>query len=70
VNKDIHLKTGNKNKPEASIVEATLTEEVSNFTTKYYDDNIPTRHNHVLRYNAANHEEVPKLSIFVGLGGK
>jgi hypothetical protein len=70
VNKDIQLKTGNKNKPEASIAEATLTEEVSNFTTKYYDDNIPTRHNPVLRYNAANHEEVPKLSIFVGLGGK
>jgi hypothetical protein len=70
VNKDIQLKTGNKNKPEASIAEATLTEEMSNFTTKYYDDNIPTRHNLVLRYNAANHEEVSKLSIFVELRSK
>jgi tartrate dehydratase alpha subunit/fumarate hydratase class I-like protein len=66
----IQLKTGSKYKPEASIAEATLTEEVSNFTTKYYDDNIPTRHNPIIHYNAANHEEVPKLSIFVGLGGK
>ncbi|KAK1618004.1 hypothetical protein QYE76_023521 [Lolium multiflorum] len=37
---------------------------------KHYDPNIPRKHNPVLRYNAANNEEVPKLSIFVGLGGK
>jgi hypothetical protein len=37
---------------------------------KYNDDNIPTRHNPVFCYNAANHEEVPKLSIFVSLGRK
>ncbi|KAK1610350.1 hypothetical protein QYE76_034023 [Lolium multiflorum] len=47
-----------------------LNVEVTNFTTKHYDPNIPTKHNPVLRYNAANNEEVPKLSIFVGLGGK
>ncbi|KAK1661689.1 hypothetical protein QYE76_049848 [Lolium multiflorum] len=47
-----------------------LNVEVANFTTKHYDPNIPTKHNPVLRYNAANNEEVPKLSIFVGLGGK
>ncbi|KAK1626362.1 hypothetical protein QYE76_000677 [Lolium multiflorum] len=55
---------------EASIAEAVLNVEVANFTTKHYDPNIPTKHNPVLRYNAANNEEVPKLSIFVGLGGK
>ncbi|KAK1609297.1 hypothetical protein QYE76_032970 [Lolium multiflorum] len=62
--------TGNKCKIEASIAEAVLNVEVANFTTKHYDPNIPTKHNPVLRYNAANNEEVPKLSIFVGLGGK
>ncbi|KAK1679503.1 hypothetical protein QYE76_040351 [Lolium multiflorum] len=55
---------------EASIAEAVLNVEVANFTTKHYDPNIPTKHNPVLRLNAANNEEVPKLSIFVGLGGK
>jgi hypothetical protein len=59
-----------KCKIEASIAEAVLNVEVANFTTKHYDPNIPTKHNPVLRYNAANNEEVPKLSIFVGLGGK
>nr|XP_051196160.1 uncharacterized protein LOC127309296 [Lolium perenne] len=62
--------TGNKCKIEASIAEAVLNVEVANFTTKHYDPNIPTKHNPVLRLNAANNEEVPKLSIFVGLGGK
>ncbi|KAK1651549.1 hypothetical protein QYE76_069354 [Lolium multiflorum] len=51
-------------------LKAVLNVEVANFTTKHYDPNIPTKHNPVLRYNAANNEEVPKLSIFVGLGGK
>ncbi|KAK1606420.1 hypothetical protein QYE76_030093 [Lolium multiflorum] len=55
---------------KASIAEAILNLEVANFTTKHYDPNIPTKHNPVLRYNAANNEEVPKLSIFIGLGGK
>ncbi|KAK1603053.1 hypothetical protein QYE76_017018 [Lolium multiflorum] len=62
--------TGNKCKIEASIAEAVLNVEVANFTTKHYDPNIPTKHNPVLRYNAANNEDVPKLSIFIGLGGK
>ena len=62
--------TGNKCKIEASIAEAVLNLEVANFTTKHYDPNIPTKHNPVLRYNAADIEDVPKLSIFVGLGGK
>ena len=62
--------TGNKCKIEACIAEAVLNLEVANFTTKHYDPNIPTKHNPVLRYNAANIEDVPKLSIFIGLGGK
>ena len=62
--------TGNKCKIEASIAEAVLNLEVANFTTKHYDPNIPTKHNPVLRYNATNTEDVPKLSIFIGLGGK
>jgi hypothetical protein len=48
---------------------ATLNKEVSNFTTKYYDENIPTQNNPILRYNAANPDDVPKLGIFIGLGG-
>ena len=36
------------------MAEACLNEEVSGFTTRYYDANIPTNHNPVLRYNAAN----------------
>ena len=68
--KKLREQCGNKCKIEASIAEATLNKEVSNFTTKHYDENIPTRHNPVLRYNAANPEDVPKLSIFIGLGGK
>ena len=68
--KRIRNKTGNKCKIEASIAEAVLNVEVENFTTKHYDPNIPTKHNPVLRYNAANPEDVPKLSIFIGLGGK
>ena len=52
------------------MAEACLNEEVSNFTTGFYDTNIPTIHNPVVRYNAANPEDVPKLSIFIGLGGK
>ena len=62
--------TGNKCKIEASISAAVLNVEVANFTTKHYDPNIPTKHNPVLRYNAASIEDVPKLSIFIGLGGK
>jgi hypothetical protein len=49
--------------------EATLNKEVSNFTTKYYDENIPTQHNLILRYNAVNPDDVPKLGNFIGLGG-
>jgi hypothetical protein len=33
---------GNKCKIEASIADGVLTVEVSNFTTKYYDENMAT----------------------------
>ena len=68
--KKLSEKCGNKCKIEASIAESVLIDEVSNFTTKYYDANIPTKHNPVFRYNAADPEDVPKLSVFIGLGGK
>jgi hypothetical protein len=67
--KKLREQTGNKCKIEPCIAEATLNKEVSNFTTKYYDENIPTQHNPILRYNAANPDDVPKLGIFIGLGG-
>jgi hypothetical protein len=62
--------TCNKCNVKASISVAVLNVEVANFTTKHYDPNIPTKHNPVLCYNAASNEDVPKLSIFIGLGGK
>ena len=39
------------------MAEACLSEDVSSFTTGFYDANIPTIHNPVVRYNAANPEE-------------
>jgi hypothetical protein len=41
---------------------ATLNKEVSNFTTKYYDENIPTQHNPILRYNATTLMMYPSLA--------
>jgi hypothetical protein len=62
--------TSNTCKIKASIAETVLNVEVAKFTTKHYDLNITTKHNPFLRYNAANIEDIPKLSIFIGLGGK
>ena len=50
----------NKCKIEASIAESYILDEVSNFTTKYYDDNLPSVHNPPPRYNESS------LSIFRG----
>ena len=47
--------TGNKCKIEASIAEAVVNLEVANFTTKYYDPNIPTKHNLVLSVTRISH---------------
>jgi hypothetical protein len=58
----------NKNKIEASIAEAYCTEEVTNFTTKYYADTLPSVHNPTPRYNADENES--KLSLFRGQLGR
>jgi hypothetical protein len=54
----------NKCKIEASIAEAYCTQEVSNFTTKYYADTLPSVHNPIPRYNADENES--SLSLFRG----
>ena len=53
-----------KCKIEASIAESYILEEVSNFTTKYYGDNLPSVHNPPPRYNAGNNKS--SLSILRG----
>jgi len=62
--KVLRTKCKNKCKIEASIAEAYILEEVSNFTTKYYADNLPSVHNPPPRYNAG--EDESSLSIFRG----
>ena len=62
--KVLRAKYKNKCKIEASIAEAYILEEVSNFTTKYYADNLPNVHNLLPRYNAG--EDKSNLSIFRG----
>jgi hypothetical protein len=68
--KHIRLKCGNKNKIEGCIVEAYIIEEVSDITTTYYADDIPTLHNKVSRYNTDEPKYTPKLLLFQGQGGK
>ena len=60
--KVVEKKCRNKCKIEASIVEASILEEVSNFTTTYYGDNLPSVHNPPPRYNAG--EDESSLSFF------
>jgi hypothetical protein len=60
--------TRNKNKIEASIAEAYCAEEVTNFTTKYYADTLPSVHNPTPRYNADENES--NLSLFKGQLGR
>ena len=59
-------KYGRRYNPEKLVhpSEAYILEEVSNFTTKYYDDNLPSVHNPPPRYNAG--EDESNLSIFRG----
>ena len=64
--KVVRMKCKNKCKIEASIAEAFILEEVSNFTTTYYRDDTPTLHNPVSRYNTCNPEDESKLSLFRG----
>ena len=60
--KVLRTKCKNKCKIEASIAEAYILEDVSNFTTKYYVDNLPSMHNPPPRYNVGVDES--SLSIF------
>ena len=62
--KVLRTKCKSKCKIEASMAEAYCTEEVSNFTTKYYADILPSVHNPLPRYNANENE--CNLSLFVG----
>ena len=62
--KVLRTKCKNKCKIEASIAEAYILEEMSNFTTKYYVDNLPSMHNPPPRYNVG--EDESNLSIFWG----
>ena len=49
--KHIRTKCGNKARIKASIAESVLLEEVSDCTTTYYADDVPTLHNKLSRYN-------------------
>jgi hypothetical protein len=62
--KVLRKKCENKCKIEASIVEAYILEEVSNFTTTYYGENLPSVHNPPPRYNASENES--NLILFLG----
>ena len=62
--KVVRTKCKNKCYIEASIAEAHIQEEVANFTTKYYSENLPSVHNPTPHYNAGRDES--NLSIFQG----
>jgi len=57
-------KCRNKAKINALMSEAYITEEASNFTTSYYNENPPSMHNPLPRYNANENE--CNLSLFQG----
>ena len=62
--KTLHKKRRNKAKIEASIIEAYILEEVSNFIEKYYTEKLPNIYNPPPRYNAGENES--NLSLFQG----
>ena len=66
--KILRKKCRNKAKIEASVAEAFILEEVSNFTTTYYKDNLPSVHNPPSRYNID--EISSNLSLFKGERGR
>jgi hypothetical protein len=65
--KTLRKKTGNKCQIEGSLTEGFCLEEVSNFTTTYYGENLPSGHNPPPRYNAEENES--SLSLFQGQFG-
>ena len=62
--KILRKKCRNKAKIEASVVEAFILEEVSNFTTAYYNETLPSVHNPPPRHNTV--ESSSNLSLFTG----
>ena len=62
--KTLRKKCRNKAKIEASIAEAYILEEVSNFIEKYYTEKLPSVYNPPPRYNASENES--NLSLFQG----
>jgi hypothetical protein len=62
--KTVRQKCGNQGRIEASIAEAFIREEVSNFTTSYYSENLPSVHNPPPHYNEDENEST--LSLFKG----
>ena len=54
--KTLCKKCTNKARIEASIAEASLREEVANFTTLYYKLKLPSNHNQLPRYNVGENE--------------
>jgi hypothetical protein len=62
--KTLRKKYINKARIEASIAEACLREEMANFTTLYYEPNLPSNHNPLPRYNANENESI--LNLFQG----
>ena len=62
--KSLRKKCRNKARIEASMSEAYIIEEASNFTTSYYNEKLPSVHNPPSRYNADDNE--CNLSLFRG----
>ena len=62
--------TGNKNRIEACIAEATILREMADAVTTYYPDDVSTMHNPVSRYNVDQPKHDPKLLLFQCPGGK
>ena len=62
MSEDSSQKCRNKAKIEASIAEAYILEEVSNFIKKYYTEKLPSVYNPSPRYNAGKNES--NLSLF------
>ena len=62
--KTVRQKCGNKGKIEASIAEAFIREEVSNFIALYYSEKLPSVHNRLARYN--EDENKSTLSLLKG----
>ena len=64
--KTLRAKCRNKCRIEASIAEAFLAEEITNFMTSRYAANIPSLHNAKSRYNTGDPKHESKLSLFKG----